>query len=257
MLRKSSGGGLSASPVNATSQAGGRAGRLELVLQVDDAAAGQLEPGAVELGVEVGDSGAVGELRRAGGERITDRGGVLLVLVQLADARLGLRHHLGDRRLTCGRGQHLAGGRGDHDAQRRALLGAELGVDQVGGLLEVRARHLELVHQRAVEGEVQPDQDQDDREPRADHAPRVAGAVAGPVGKSSRVCDSPFFVQLRAVRLMIGHSDCLPRLVIRGTVAAVHTRSPRTRRRSFTWVDRATADPAPTASRRSQGRERL
>ena len=65
----------------------------------------------------------------------------------------------------CGRVEPLARRRGDDDAQGRALLAAELGVDQVGRLLDVRPGEVEVVDQRAVEGGVQPDQDDEEAEP--------------------------------------------------------------------------------------------
>ena len=56
-----------------------------------------------------------------------------------------------DRRLALGVVERLALGRGEHDVQDGALLGGELGLDQVGRALRVRARDLELVAQLAAE----------------------------------------------------------------------------------------------------------
>ena len=66
------GGALSASPVNSTWSPAGVADRAQLVLDVDDARARELEAGAVVLHVEERDPAVVRELvasRRAGRDR--------------------------------------------------------------------------------------------------------------------------------------------------------------------------------------------
>ena len=57
------------------------------------------------------------------------------------------------------RRQLLTWRRGNHHAERRPFLAAELCVDQVGRLLDVRAGDVEIVDERAVERDVQPDQE--------------------------------------------------------------------------------------------------
>jgi hypothetical protein len=72
-----------------------------------------------------------------------------------------------------------AAGRRQHHAESGALLAAELGGDQVGRLLRVRARDLEVVDQLAVERGVQADQQSEHDEPAPDHALRMARAAPG------------------------------------------------------------------------------
>jgi hypothetical protein len=60
------------------------------------------------------------------------------------------------------------------------LLLGELGFDQVGRLLRIRARNLELVLQAAADRPDQDDQEHDDADPAADHAPGMRGASPRP-----------------------------------------------------------------------------
>ncbi len=85
-----------------------------------------------------------------------------------------------------GRVQPFALGRGEDEVQDAALLGGELGLDQVGRLLRVRARNLELVLQAAAERPDREDQERDDPDPAEDDTPRMRGARAHPAGEPAR-----------------------------------------------------------------------
>ena len=63
-----------------------------------------------------------------------------------------------DRGLALRRVEALPRRRREHEVQHGALLGGELRLDEVGGLLRVRARDLELVLQAAADGEDEDDQ---------------------------------------------------------------------------------------------------
>ena len=97
-------------------------------------------------------------LRPSCGQRARDRCDVLRVGRQRALRGMRRDEHLRERVRALGRVEPLTVGRREHDAQRSALLAAELRVDQVGRLLRVRARDLEVVDQLAVERRVEPDQ---------------------------------------------------------------------------------------------------
>ena len=144
--------GLSASPVNSAWHAGRLADGAELVLDVDDLASAQLEPGLVELRRRRTRSG---RRRRAG--PVGENGLPTLSMPTLPSCGLELRRlELGnscvDRGLALGRVEALALRRGEDEVQHGALLGRELRLDQVGGLLGVGARDLELVLEAAADG---------------------------------------------------------------------------------------------------------
>ena len=79
--------------------------------------------------------------------------------------------------------ERLAFGRGEDDVEHGALLGRELGFDQVGGPLRVGAGDLELVAQTSPHGRDEEDEHDDDADPRRHDAPRVGGTVAHPAGE--------------------------------------------------------------------------
>ena len=103
-----------------------------------------------------------------------------------------LRDRRRDRGLALGRVEPLALGRGEHEVQDAALLGGELGLDQVGRALRVGARDLELVLEAAADGHDEHDERGDDAEPRDDNAPCVVRTGAHPAGqcagRKSLVC---------------------------------------------------------------------
>src|SRR5439155_6116567 len=70
---------------------------------------------------------------------------------------------------------------------------------QVGRLLRVRTRNLEVVDELAVERGVQTDQDDDDAEPCSNHTPRVARAPSGKARQGARVRNPPFLLQIRLI----------------------------------------------------------
>ena len=71
-------------------------------------------------------------------------------------------------------------GRGEDEVQHAALLGGELGLDQVGRLLRVGAGDVELVLQAAADRGHEHDQEDHDPDPAEDHPPGVRRAHARP-----------------------------------------------------------------------------
>ena len=167
--------------------------RAQLIFHGDDARPGQLEPGLVVLHVEVGDLATVGQLLRPGAQRVRDRDDIGRVLGEGALRGSARDEHAVNRGGVRFAVERLPVLRRHHDPQRGTLLAAELGGDQVGRLLGVRARDLEVVDQLAVEGCVQPDQDDENRDPREDDAPRMPCAAARDGCERACVCDSLFF----------------------------------------------------------------
>ena len=103
------------------------------------------------------------------------------------------------------------GGGGEDEVEHAALLGRELGLDQVGRLLRVGARDLELVLEAAADRGDEQDQAGDDPDPGEDDPPRVGGAPAVPAreraGRETLVgCPS---VRLD-LALVLGHAPPLP-----------------------------------------------
>ena len=132
-----------------------------------------------ELRLGVGDAAVVGE--RVLAERVAHalQTGVLSDGLELL--RLQARDRLLDRRLALLRVEPLAFRCGEDDVQHAALLGRELGLEQVDRPLRVRSRNLELVAQFAPDRADEDDQEDDDAEPAGDDAPRMRGAGPRPV----------------------------------------------------------------------------
>jgi hypothetical protein len=103
-----------------------------------------------ELRFRVCDSSVVGE--RLVGERIANALDSRLAVLGFELRRLQLGNGCVDRGLALGRVETLALRRGEDEVQHGALLGGELRLDQVGGLLRVGARDLELVLEAAADG---------------------------------------------------------------------------------------------------------
>ena len=143
-----------------------------------------------ELGLRVRDPPVLGEGALA--ERVADAVDADLVPARSELRRLELRDGVLDRRFPLGRVETLALGRREDQVQHRALLGGELGLDEIRRLLRVRARDLELVLQASADGRDEQDEDGDDPHPAEDHLPRVVGAPAHPAreaaGRESFVC---------------------------------------------------------------------
>ena len=97
----------------------------------------------IELGLGVRDAAVVGD--RVLAERIPDALHACLVALGLELRRLEACDGLLDRGLALGRVEPLSLGCREDDVQHGALLGGELGLDQVGRLLRLRPRDLELV----------------------------------------------------------------------------------------------------------------
>ena len=76
-------------------------------------------------------------------------------------------------------------GSGEDDVQHAALLGGELGLDQIGRLLRVGAGDVELVLQAAADRRDEDDQQDHDPDPAEDHPPGVRRAHARPAGESA------------------------------------------------------------------------
>jgi hypothetical protein len=100
-----------------------------------------------------------------------------------------------DRSLELRIVESLALGRSEDEVQHAALLGGELGLDQIGGSLRVGARDLELVLQAAADGADEKYERGDDPYPRDHHAPRVRRTRPHPAGerpgRKSLVCGEP------------------------------------------------------------------
>ena len=138
----------------------------------------------VELRLGVGDAAVLGERRLA--ERVADALEAGLAVGGLELVRLELRDRLLDRRLALRRVEPLALRRREDEVQDRALLGGELGLDQVGRLLRVRAGDLELVPQRATDRRDQHDQRDDDPDPHNHDPPRMQSARPRPARQHTR-----------------------------------------------------------------------
>ena len=133
---------------------GGQARRLDRladgVLDRDHVLAVLLVDDPVELRLGVGDAAVVGEhVFGRTGRRRSQAGRLSSGRLELG--RLELRDRRLDRRLVLRRVEPLALRRGEDEVQDAALLLGELGLDQVGRLLRVRARDLELVLQAAAD----------------------------------------------------------------------------------------------------------
>ena len=126
----------------------------QLVLERDDVRTLELEAGLVELDVEESNVAVIRKLARVGCERVRDVGDVRRILGELLLRRLGGEEHLLDRGLI----ERLPVLGRHHHPKRRTLVATELLGDQVGRLLGVGARNLEVVDQLAVERNVQSDQ---------------------------------------------------------------------------------------------------
>ena len=183
------------------------AGRLHRlpngVLHGEDSLAVLVEDDPVELRLGVGDAAVVRE--RVLVEGVADALQPRFVLGRLELLRLQLGDRVLDRLLACGRVQPLARRRGEDEVQHAALLGRELGLDQVGRLLRVGARDLELVLEAAADRGDEQDQAGDDPDPGQDDPPRVGGAPAvparEPAGRETLVSRAP-------VRLSLGFVLC-------------------------------------------------
>ncbi len=103
-----------------------------------------------ELRLGVRDSSVVRECLV--GERIADAVDARLAVLGLELRRLELGNGRLDCGLALGRVETLALRRGEDEVQHGALLGGELRLDQVGGLLRVGARNLEHVLEAAADG---------------------------------------------------------------------------------------------------------
>ncbi len=148
------------------------------LLHGDDRLAVLLVDDPVELRLRVRDAPVVGG--RVVGERALDALEAGLVLRRLELRGLQARDRFVDRLLSLGRVEALAGGGREDDIQDAALLLRELGLDEIGRSLRVRARNLELVTERATERSDDEDEDGKDADPRADDAPRVHCAPPRP-----------------------------------------------------------------------------
>ena len=177
-------GGNSASPLNSTVTPAGVDRLADSILDGDDRLAILRVDHPVELGLRVRDAPVVGD--RVLGERRLDALEARLVLRRLELRPAELRDRLVDRLLPLGRVEPLPRGSGKDDVQHAALLFGELGLDQVGRLLRVRARDLELVAEGSGERDGEDDEHGEDAEPRADDAPGVRRAAPHPAGQRLR-----------------------------------------------------------------------
>ena len=143
-----------------------------------------------ELRLRVGDPTVLGEGLL--GERVADAVDADRVPARGELRRLELRDRVLDRGLALGRVEAFALGSREDEVEHRALLGGELGLDEVGRALRVRARDLELVLEAAADGGDEQDEHSDDPHPAEDDLPRVVGAPAHPAreaaGRQSFVC---------------------------------------------------------------------
>ncbi len=201
----------------------------------------------VELGLGVPDPPVLGD--RAIGEEIADAldPRALLRWRELVGAEQ--EHRLLDRCLPLGRVQALALRRREHEVENTALLGGELGLDQVGRLLGVRARDLERVAELTAEGADEADEDDDDRDPADHDLPRVPGAPPRPAGEPAR---GEAFVGGKTFRHVI-----LPRSHRDPSLPERRTRRRRVRGRSYNSADGALQDcRRPGSGARRIGRRR-
>ena len=191
---------------------GGRNRLAYGVLYGDDARSVRGLDDVRELRLRIGDAAVVGEGALA--ERVTDAVEADLVRTRGELRRLELRDGVLDRGLALGGIEPLALGSGEDQVEHGALLGGELGLDEIRRLLRVRARDLELVLQAPTDGRDEQDQDGDDAHPAEDHRPRVVRAPAHPArqaaGREPFVC--------REMVLLFRHVQT-PRLVAGGTTA--------------------------------------
>ena len=164
------------------------AGRLDRltngVLDCDDLRPVLVLDRLVELGLSVGDTPVFRNRRRV--ERVADAREPGLPVDRLELGRLQSRHSGVDRGLSLRRVEPLTLGGGEDDVEDGALLGGELGLDQVRRLLRVGAGDRELVTQGAADRRDEHDQDGNDPDPRDDDAPRMRGACAHPASKRAR-----------------------------------------------------------------------
>ena len=130
--------------------AGGLDRLADGLLHRDDGVTVLVPDHPVELRLRIGDPSVVREGVLA--EGIADALEAGLVLGRLELRSPELRNRALDRGLPLGGVEPLALGSGEDDVQDAALLGRELGLDQVGRFLGVRSRDLELVAQAAAHG---------------------------------------------------------------------------------------------------------
>ena len=174
-------GGNSASPLNSTTTpsaatpsrtASWTASTCLAVLVVDD---------AVELCLRVGDATVLGERVLAEGvsDALDARALVRSDRCELGRSQLGDCRHdrgLARRRLV----ESLALRCREDEVEHAALLGGELGLDQIRCLLRLGARDRELVLQAPADGGDEEDEAGDDPDPGDHHAPRMVRAGAHP-----------------------------------------------------------------------------
>ena len=159
-----------------------------------------------ELRLRIGDAAVVRE--RVVAEGIADALDPGLVGGGLELVRLQLRDRAFDRRLPLGRVEALTPRGGEDEIQNRALLLRELALDQVGRLLGVRARDLELVLEAPADRSDEHDEEDDDPHPARDHAPRVGRARTHPARERPR--REPFVRRppLTISAYLLRHASC-------------------------------------------------
>ena len=175
------------------------------LLHGDDLLAILLVDHAVELRLRVRDPAVLGE--RLVGEGIAHardaRGAVRVGPGRREVLSLEGLNCLFDRGAALGRVELLALGRREHEVQHAALLRGELRLDQVGRLLRVRARDLELVLEASPDRPDEQDERGDDPDPGDHHAPRVACAGSHPARE--RACRQSFVCCETC--LVLGHAQ--------------------------------------------------
>ena len=137
-----------------------------------------------ELRLRIGDAAVLRE--RLFAERVADAVDPRLAVGGGELGRLELRDRVFDGGLARGRVQALALGCGEDEVQHGALLGRELRFDEVGGLLRVRARNLELVLEAAADRGDEDDERGEDAEPCENDPPGVRGERPHHVRERSR-----------------------------------------------------------------------
>ncbi len=186
--------------------AGRRDRRADGILHGDDLLTVLLVDDAVELRFRVGDPSVVGEGVLAEGVSDALQAGALVRSDRLELRRLQLGYRRFDRRLALRRIEPLAFRCREHEVQDTALLGCELGLDEVRRSLRVRARDLELVLQAASHRRDEKDEPGDDPDPGDHHAPRMAGARPHPArerpGRESFVCGEPIEARVGPSRVV-------------------------------------------------------
>ena len=158
-----------------------------------------------ELRLGVGDAAVVRDRLLA--ERVADLLDAGLVGGRRELVGLEAGDRLLDRRAALGRVEPLALGRREDDVQDGALLLRELGLDQVGRLLRVRARDLEHVLERPADRPDEDDQERDDAEPAEDDAPGMRGAGSRPACERAGGLTLVRFATLRPES--VRHAECL------------------------------------------------